>query len=159
VLFVLAAVALGTVAAMLRIQNGDGAGAGLWLGSLGVVIALVASTRIALEAAERTRPRVLAAEAVGALAGLYAAYVGATGFYDPAPIDVISIGAAALAAPALALPRPARLRPLAIVGLGAFVAAYLLEADLGETGTRAIVAGLVMLLAGGFALYQRTSQL
>jgi hypothetical protein len=82
--------------------------------------------------------------------------VGVDGFYDPGAADLIAIGVAALAAPALALPGPPRLRPLAITGLGAFVAAYLSLADLGETGTRMVVAGLVMMAAGGFALYQRT---
>jgi hypothetical protein len=142
---------------MLRIQGGDGAGAGLWIGSLGTAIALATAARIALEAPVRTRPRVLLGEAAGALAGLYAAYLGVTGFYEPGANDVIAVGVAALAAPALAIPRPPRLRPLIIIGLGAFLAAFLGLADLGETGTRALIAGLVMMVAGGFALYQRTA--
>jgi peptidoglycan/LPS O-acetylase OafA/YrhL len=110
-----------------------------------------------LEAPTRIRPRLLPAEVVGALAGLYAAYQGLS-YYDPGAADLISIGVAALAAPVLALPRPARLRPLAIIGFGAFVVAFLALADLGDTGTHALIAGLVMLAAGGFALYQRTVQ-
>jgi hypothetical protein len=154
--FGLAAGTLGLVAAMLRIQNGDGAGAGLWLGIAGLAIAAAASAWIVIGMPERTRRRLLPAEVIGALAGLYAAYLGATGLSDPEPTDVIAIAVAALAAPALAIPRPARLRPLAIIGCGAFIAAYLLLADFGETGTGAIVAGFVMLVAGGIALYQRT---
>jgi hypothetical protein len=156
-LFVLAAATLGLVLAMLRIQGGDGAGPGLWIGSAGVIVALVTAVLIVLGASTRARPRLLPAEIVGALAGVYAAYQ-VHSLYDPEAAELVASGVVALAAPVLALPRPARLRPLLIVGLGAFVAAFYALADLGDASTRAFLAGLVMIVAGGIALYQRTAQ-
>jgi hypothetical protein len=156
-LFVLTAATLGLVLAMLRIQGGEGASYGLWIGSAGVIVALVTAVLIVLGAPTRRRPRLLPAEVVGALAGLIAAYQGRS-YYDPNAAELVASVVAALAAPALALPRPARLRPLLIVGFGAFVVGFLALADLGDAAARAFVAGLVMIVAGGVALYQRTAQ-
>jgi hypothetical protein len=156
-LFVLAAASLGLVLAMLRIQAATG-GPWLWIGSAGVIVALVAAVLIVpgrprgrvrgccrrdRRRARRRVRRVSSALPLRPGSGGAGRERGRRHSRRSGPRRSAPGAAAATSERRARGVRWPRSTPWPISG---------------DASTRAFLAGLVMIVAGGIALYQRTAQ-